>query len=165
MKLVVLGTLLLVLAALPASAQVVSFGIGADLTFPSADLKDNVATGYGATGLAKFGLLPIVDLTAGLEYIKFTDKDITVANLTETGTGSAFGVLVGGRVNFLVIAYGGVEVGTYSFTKKIGTDESKFTRGVIAPMLGVKLGMFDLCARYISAGNDSFWGLRGLIWL
>ncbi len=165
MKYIALLAFLLVLAALPATAQIVSFGIGADLTFPSADLKDNVATGYGVTGLAKFGLLPIVDLTAGLEYVKFTDKDITVANLTQTGTGSAFGVLVGGRVNFLVVAYGGLETGTYSFTKKVGSDEAKVTRGVLAPMLGVKLGMFDLCARYVGAGDDTFWGLRGLIWL
>jgi hypothetical protein len=32
-------------------------------------------------------------------------------------------------------------------------------------MVGVKLGMFDFCARYVWAGDDSFWGLRGLIWL
>lgn len=164
MRLLVLCVALLALASIPAAAQVLSFGIGADLTFPSAELKDNVATGYGVTGLAKFGLLPIVDLTAGLEYIKFTDKDIKVANITETGTGSAFAFLVGGRVNLFVIAYVGAETGTYTFTKKVGSDESKITRGVIAPMLGVKLGMFDLCARYVGAGDDTFWGLRGLIW-
>ena len=158
------GVLLLLCAAIPASAQIISFGIGPDLTFPSADLKNNVATGFGATGLAKFGLLPIVDLTAGVEYIKFTDKDITLNNLAATGTGSAFAVLIGGRINVLLIGYAGLETGTCSYTKKSGSNESNITRGLIAPMLGVKLGMFDVCARYVSAGDDSFWGLRGLIW-
>jgi hypothetical protein len=164
MRRLILGVALLTLVTLPARAQIISLGVGADLTFPSAELKNNVATGYGLTGLVKFGVLPIVDLTGGLEYIKFTDKDITVANVTEAGTGSAFGVLVGGRVSLFVVGYVGAETGTYSFTKKVGSDESKITRGVIAPMLGVKLGMFDFCARYVGAGDDSFWGLRGLIW-
>jgi ABC-type transport system involved in cytochrome c biogenesis permease subunit len=164
MKLLSLVFALIMLGAVSASAQVLSFGIGADVTFPTAELQDNVATGYGGTALAKFGLLPIVDLTGGVEYIKFTDKSITVDNLTEEGSGSAFGILVGGRLNFLVVGYVGLETGTYSFTKKVAGDEEKITRGFVAPLAGVKLGMFDLGARYVSAGDDSFWGLRGMIW-
>jgi hypothetical protein len=159
------AVLIMVLLLSPfAAAQILSFGAGADLSFPSADLKDNVATGYGLTGLAKFGVLPIVDLTAGVEYLKFTDKDITVDNLTKEGSGSAFGIIVGGRLSFLVVGYVGAEFGSYSFTKKAGDSESKITRGVVAPMAGLKLGMFDLNARYVSASDDSFWGLRGMIW-
>ena len=164
MKLLSLVFALAMLAPVPASTQVISFGLGADVTFPSAELKDNVATGYGATALARFGVLPIVDLTGGVEYVKFTNKSITVDNLSAEGTGSAFGILVGGRVNFLVVGYVGAETGTYSFTKKVADNEEKITRGVFAPMAGVKLGMFDFCARYVSAGDDTFWGLRGLIW-
>jgi hypothetical protein len=157
---------LLALAISPiATAQVVSFGIGADLTFPSADLKDNVSTGYGGTALAKFGLLPIVDLTAGVEYLKFTDKEITVDDLPKEGNGSALGFILGGRVSILAVAYLGAEVGSYSFTKKMADQESKITRGAIAPMVGLKLGMFDLNGRYVSASDDSFWALRGMIWL
>lgn len=165
MRFFVLSLLLLAFISLPAAAQVVSFGIGADLTFPTAELKDNVATGYGGTALAKFGLLPIVDLTAGVEYIKFTNKDITVASLPEEGTGSAFGLLVGGRVSILAVLYLGAETGTYSYTKKAGSNESKITRGFFGPMVGAKLGMFDLSARYVAASDDSFWALRGMIWL
>jgi hypothetical protein len=164
MKLLSLAFALIILVPVPAFSQVISFGLGGDITFPSAELKDNVSTGYGATALARFGLLPILDLTGGLEYIKFTDKSITVNNLPAEGTGSAFGILVGGRVNFLVVGYVGAETGTYSFMKKVAGDEEKITRGVFAPMAGVKLGMFDFCARYVSAGDDTFWGLRGLIW-
>lgn len=153
-----------ILASTPAFSQAVSFGVGADVTFPQEDLEELVSTGYGATGLAKIGIIPIVDLTGGVEYIKFTDKSITVNNVTEEGTGSAFGILVGGRLNFLVFAYVGAEGGTYSFTKKVAGSEQNVTRGVFVPQLGVKLGMFDLSARYISAAEDSFWGLRGLIW-
>ncbi len=91
MKLLSLSFAILMLASVSASSQVISFGLGANLTFPSAELKDNVATGYGGTALAKFGLLPLVDLTGGIEYVKFTDKDITVGTITESGTGSAFG--------------------------------------------------------------------------
>ena len=165
MKILVLFVMVLSLASTTASSQIVSFGLGADLTFPSAELKNNVATGYGGTALAKFGLLPLVDLTGGVEYIKFTDKDITVGSLTESGTGSAFGLLVGGRMSVLAIGYFGAETGTYSFTKNVAGSESNYTKGFFAPMVGVKLGMFDLCGRYVSAGDDSFWGLRGLIWL
>ena len=164
MKPIVLSIVLLLTFALPASAQVLSFGAGADVTFPSSDLKDNVATGYGLTALAKFGLIPLIDLTGGVEYIKFTDKDITVNNLTATGNGSAFGIVLGGRVNVLAIAYAGLETGTYSFSKTAGSETTNITRGFLGPMVGVKLSMFDICARYVSADKDSFWGLRGLIW-
>jgi len=165
MRSIAIAVVALIAVSSMANAQVVSFGIGADLSFPSAELKNNVATGYGVTGLARFGLLPIVDLTGGIEYLKFTDKDITINNIPEQGTGSAFGIIVGGRVTLLVVAYVGAEVGSYSFTKKAGDSESKITRGVFAPMVGVKLGMFDLNARYVSASDDTFWGLRGMIWL
>lgn len=165
MKVLCLTVALIMFGFVSASAQAVSFGIGADLTFPSAELKNNVATGYGGTALVKFGLIPIVDLTGGVEYIKFTDKSITVNSLPEEGTGSAFGILVGGRLNMLVVMYVGLETGTYSFTKKIAGNDENITRGILAPSLGVKLGMFDFCARYVSASDDSFWGLRALIWL
>ena len=165
MRTIALAVLVLFMGTTLATAQVVSFGIGADLSFPSADLKDNVATGYGVTGLAKFGLIPIVDLTAGVEYLKFTDKEITINNLPEEGSGSAFGIIVGGRVSLLVVAYLGAEFGSYTFTKNIAGSKSDITRGVFAPMVGVNLGMFDLSARYVAASDDSFWGLRGMIWL
>jgi len=162
MKVLTLTFALVVLLSASASSQVISFGLGADVTFPSADLKDNVATGYGGTALAKFGLIPLVDLTGGIEYIKFTSKDLTAG---QTGTGSAFGILVGGRMSILAIGYFGAETGTYSFTTTIEGSDNSYTKGFFAPMVGVKLSMFDLSARYISAGNDSFWGLRGLLWL
>ena len=165
LKRMTLAMALIILASVSASSQIISFGLGANLTFPSAELKNNVATGIGATALAKFGLLPIVDLTGGVEYIKFTDKDITVSNIPESGTGSAFGLLVGGRISILAIGYVGAETGTYSFTKKVAGSENNYTKGFFGPMLGVKLGMFDFCGRYVSAGDDSFWALRGLIWL
>jgi hypothetical protein len=165
MKLLSLSFAILLIASVSASSQVISFGLGANLTFPSAELKDNVATGYGGTALAKFGLLPLVDLTGGIEYVKFTDKDITVGTITESGTGSAFGILVGGRMSVLAVGYFGAETGTYSFTKKVAGTENSYTKGFFAPMVGVNFMMFDLAARYVSAGEDSFWGLRGLIWL
>ena len=163
MKILTLALLLISLATVSASSGVISFGLGANVTFPSADLKDNVATGYGATGLLKFGLLPIVDLTGGVEYIKFTSKDVG-AGVPSSGT--AFGLLVGGRVSILAIGYLGAETGTYTFTPSVnGYSGDSFTKGFFAPMAGVKFSMFDISARYVSAGNDRFWGLRGLIWL
>jgi hypothetical protein len=164
MRLLIFVVVLLTLLNVSANGQVVLFGIGGDVTFPTSELKNSVATGYGGTGLVKFGLFPIVDLTGGLEFIKFTNKDINAANGTETGTGSAVGVLVGGRVSFLAIGYVGAEVGTYSYFRKVGSEESDITRGVFAPMLGAKLGRFDICARYVAASDDSFWGLGGMIW-
>lgn len=164
MKLLSLTFALIMLGSVSASSQVISFGLGADVTFPLNELKNDVATGYGATALAKFGLLPILDLTGGVEYLKFTGKSMTINNVSEEGTGSAFGVLIGGRMNFLVVAYAGLEAGTYSFTKKVAGSEENITRGVVVPMAGVTLGMFDLGARYVSASDDSFWGLRGMVW-
>jgi hypothetical protein len=163
MKVVVLVFSLITLLSVTASSQVLSFGLGADVTFPSADLKDNVATGYGMTGLVRFGLLPIVDLTGGLEYTKFTSK--TLAGGVPSAS-TAFGVLVGGRVSVFVIGYVGAETGSYTFTPSVnGESADSYTKGFIAPMVGVKFTIFDLGARYVSAGNDSFWALRGLVWL
>ncbi len=162
MKLLPLTFALLLLASVSASAQAISFGLGANVTFPSAELKDNVATGYGATALVKFGLLPLVDLTGGIEYVKFTSKDLTAG---QSGTGSAFGILVGGRMSILAVGYFGAETGTYSFTTTIEGSDNSYTKGFFAPMVGVKFSMFDFGARYVSAGNDSFWVLRGLVWL
>jgi hypothetical protein len=163
MKVFVLVFALITLFSVTASSQVLSFGLGADVTFPSADLKDNVATGYGLTGLLRFGLLPIVDLTGGLEYTKFTSKDLA-GGVPSSST--AFGVLVGGRVSVFVIGYVGAETGSYTFTPSVnGESGDSYTKGFIAPMVGVKFTMFDIGARYVSAGNDSFWALRGLVWL
>jgi hypothetical protein len=163
MKVFVLVFALITLLSVTASSQVLSFGLGADVTFPSADLKDNVATGYGLTGLVRFGLLPIVDLTGGLEYTKFTSKDLA-GGVPSSST--AFGVLVGGRVSVFVIGYVGAETGSYTFTPSVnGESGDSYTKGFIAPMVGVKFTMFDIGARYVSAGNDSFWALRGLVWL
>ena len=162
MKHLAIALAMVVLLTVPASSQIISFGLGANVTFPSADLKDNLATGYGLSGMAKFGLLPLVDLTGGVEYTKFTDKDIA----SGTGSGSAFGIMVGGRMSVLVVGYIGAETGSYTFNMKAtGADNNTYTKGFFAPMIGVKFTMFDLSARYVSAGNDSFWGLRGLVWL
>jgi len=104
-----------------------------------------------------------VDLTGGIEYIKFTSKDVG-SGVSSSGT--AFGLLVGGRMSVLVIGYLGAETGTYTFTPSVaGNSGDSYTKGFFAPMLGVKFSMFDISARYVSAGNDSFWGLRGLVWL
>ncbi len=150
-------------AAEPKGVKAFSFGIGADVTFPASELKNDVATGYGATALVRFDLLPIVDLTGGVEYLKFGSKTTTVNNVSEESKASAWGFLIGGRVNILML-YGGVETGAYSFSKTIAGKDESVTRGILVPMVGVELGPFDLSGRYVSAGDDSFWGLRGLIW-
>jgi len=142
----------------------VSFGLGANLTFPLAELKDQVATGYGLTAFLKLSVLPIVDLTGGVEYLYFTGKEVTLNNLTTDATGTALGFIVGGRLNLLPIVYVGLETGAYGFTKKLPGGDVEITRGFLAPMGGLKLGPFDLGLRYVSAGDDTFWGLRGMIW-
>ena len=166
MKSIAIVTILVLLLPAASHAQLgFSPGIGVNLSFPSADLNDLVATGIGGTALVKFGLIPLIDLTGGVEYIKFTGKDITVGTVTGEGEGSAFGFVLGGRVNILAVLYGGLETGTYTFNKKFsGGGEEDITRGFVAPIAGVKLGMFDVNARYVSASDDSFWSLRGMIW-
>lgn len=165
MKSIAIVTIMLLLLPAASHAQLgFSPGIGVNLSFPSADLNDLVATGIGGTALVKFGMIPLIDITGGVEYIKFTGKDITIGTVTGTGEGSALGFVFGGRVNILPLIYGGLETGTYSFKKEFSGGEDEITRGFFAPMVGVKLGMFDGNVRYISASDDSFWSLRGMIW-
>ena len=165
MKTILIAFVFIFLTAGAALSQVITFGVGADVTFPTADFQNLVSTGYGATALAKFGILPIVDLTGGVEYLSFSGKSITVDNQTGDATSSAIGVVLGGRVNFLVMCYAGLEGGTYSFTTKFpGMEDNKITYGFYSPMVGVKLAAFDLAARYVVAGESKFWGLRGMIW-
>ncbi len=84
MKFVIHGALLLVLGTVTASAHLISIGIRADHTFHSADLGDNVEIGYGGRGLAIFGMLSLVDLTADPKHIKITDKDIKITSLYDS---------------------------------------------------------------------------------
>jgi hypothetical protein len=78
--------------------------------------------------------------------------------LTADATGTALGVLIGGRLNFLVVGYVGLETGAYKFTKKLPAGYEDITRGIIAPMAGLNLGLFDFGLRYVSAGDDTFGG-------
>jgi len=165
MKLFTITVALILLTSLPAFSQAISFGIGADVTFPLDALKDKVETGYGGTALAKFGLIPMLDLTGGVEYLKFTSKSITVNGVTGDGSADAWGILVGGRFSFIPMFYVGLETGTYSFTTDIPGSSEKITHGVLIPMVGGSLGPLDVSARYVSAGDDTFWGLRGMFWL
>jgi hypothetical protein len=166
MKTLALALFLCLLFPAASRAQLgFSTGLGVNVSFPSADLNDLVATGIGGTALVKFGLIPLIDLTGGVEYVKFTGKDITVASVTGTGEGSALGFLVGGRFNLLPLLYGGLETGTYTFKKEFSAGgEDEITRGFFAPMIGANFGMFDANVRYVSASDDSFWSLRGMVW-
>jgi len=156
---------LILLASIPAFSQAISFGIGANVVFPLEELKNKVETGYGATVLAKFGLIPLIDLTGGVEYLKFTGKSITVNGVTGDASANAWGILIGGRVNILPAIYAGLEVGSYSFATEIPGSTENITHGVWVPMAGAKLGPLDISARYVAAEDDTFWGLRGMFWL
>ena len=155
----------LLLASIPVFPQAISIGIGADVTFPLEQLKDKVETGYGATALLKFGLIPLIDLTGGAEYLVFTSKPVTVNGVSGDASGNTWGIIIGGRVNIIPALYAGLETGSYSFTSKIPGSEETITHGVLAPMVGANLGPLDLAARYVSAGDHTFWGLRGMFWL
>jgi hypothetical protein len=99
-----------------------------------------------------------------VEYLYFTGKEVTLNNLTADATGTALGIIVGGRLNLLPVVYVGLETGAYTFTKTLRGGDQDITRGFIAPMAGVNLGPFDLGLRYVSADDDTFWGLRGMLW-
>jgi hypothetical protein len=164
--------LLLLLVILPAAAFSeigIQLGIGPNVTFPSADLGDFVATGFGGTAMAKVGLIPMIEVTGGLEYIKFTSKDITVAGTGGESEGNAWGYFVGGRANILLFAYAGLELGGYSFTSEFTApnlpgNEGKETNFFFAPMIGAGFGMFDANVRYVVADGNNFWSLRGMVW-
>ena len=144
----------------------ISWGLGANVSFPSSDLGDQASTGYGGTGLVKFGLIPLIDITGGIEYVSFTTKDLGQGG---ESSAHAWGYMVGGRVNLFVIAYGGVELGGYSFSTKvevpnIPSAEGTNTEFFYAPMIGVNLGMFDAGVRYVVANSLNFVSIRGMIW-
>jgi hypothetical protein len=157
--------LLTILSTLSFAQVGTSFGVGVNAAFPASDFGDFVATGYGAEGMVKFGLVPLIDVTGGLEYIKFTSKDLTIATVTGEGDGSAWGWMIGGRVNVAPFIYGGLEFGSYTFNTTILNVDYDVTHGFIAPLVGVSISPFDISARYVAAGSDqSFVSLRGMVW-
>jgi hypothetical protein len=164
--------LVALLAILPAAAYSqlgLKWGIGANVTFPSADLGDFVATGFGGTGMVKIGIIPIIDVTAGLEYVKFTGKDITQGGLTGEAEANAWGYIVGGRLSIFPTLYAGLETGAYTFSSEFtapsvpSVDDSE-TKFFVGPMLGANLGMFDANLRYVWADGNDFLSLRGMVW-
>ena len=142
------------------------FGIGANASFPAGDLGDAVATGFGGTAMVKFGLIPLIDLTGGIEYIKFTGKDIAGGE----SDASAWGYLVGGRVNIIPpLLYGGLELGAYSFNTEFSapnlpTQEESNTEFSYAPMVGSQLGPIDANLRYVVNNGSDFVSLRAMFW-
>ncbi|MDH4069656.1 MAG: hypothetical protein OEV30_04475 [Ignavibacteria bacterium] len=166
MKRFVLLVAVAFLVSPPAFSQLgISWGLGANLAFPSSDLDNIAATGYGGTGLVKFGLIPLVDLTGGIEYINMGTKDAAGGEFCT----HAWGYMVGGRVNLLVIAYGGLELGAYSFSTKftapsVPDTDATNTEFFFAPMVGVSLGMLDVGLRYVVADNSDFFSVRAMAW-
>ena len=161
---VLLIFILTIIPAMSFSQIGTSIGVGANLSFPAADFGDLVATGYGVTGMVKFGLVPLIDVTGGLEYIKFSSKDLTIATVTGEADGSAWGWMIGGRVNVAPFVYGGLELGTYTFNTTVLSIDSDVTRGFVGPLVGVAFSPFDVSARYVASGDFSFWNLRGMVW-
>ena len=120
--------------------------------------------------MVKFGLIPLLDLTGGLEYIKFTSKDFTIGTTTYSGEASAWGYFVGGRMTILPpVLYAGLELGGYSFSSEVSapnlpTSEPSNTEFFYAPMVGGNLGPIDANLRYVVADGSNFWSLRGMFW-
>ena len=169
-RLLILLVILILIPTAAFSQLGIKFGIGANVTFPAADLSDAVATGFGGTAMVKFGLIPLIDLTGGVEYIKFTGKDITTGVGTGESEGNAWGYFVGGRVNILPPTfYAGLELGGYSLSSEVtvpnfGTQEGSETEFFYAPMVGVGLGPIDANLRYVVADGSNFVSLRGMFW-
>ena len=165
-RLLILLVILILVPAAAFSALGLQFGVGVNVTFPSSDLGDFVSTGFGGTGMVKFGLIPLIDLTGGIEYIKFTSKEVPGGE----GEANAWGYFVGGRVNILPPAlYGGLELGGYSFTTELmipslPSSEESNTEFFYAPMAGVNLGPIDANLRYVVADGFNFVSLRGMFW-
>jgi hypothetical protein len=169
-RVLILLVLLVLIPGAAFSQLGLKFGIGANVTFPAADLSDAVATGFGGTAMVKFGLIPLIDLTGGVEYIKFTSKDIPAGTATAESEGNAWGYFVGGRVNIIPpLLYGGLELGGYSFNSEVTipslpTTEGSNTEFFYAPMVGTQLGPIDANLRYVVAGGSNFVSLRGMFW-
>jgi len=143
-----------------------SWGVGANVSFPSSDLGDLASTGYGGEAMVKFGLIPLLDLTGAVEYISFSKADV---GMNVESSASAWGYMVGARMNVLVIAYAGLELGGYSFSTTLEAPSLPDADGstsqiFLAPLVGVKLGMFDAGVRYVFADNLNFVSVRAMIW-
>jgi len=154
--------LLVLLVPLSANAQLgVSFGVAASLASPSGDFGNAVGNGIGGAALVKFGLLPIIDLTAGVDYISFAEKE--TAGFKSSAT--AWGVNVGGRVSLLPFIFGGLEIGTYSVTPKVnGQSGDSNTKSAFAPIVGVRFSQLEGSVRYVARSDANFVGARIGLW-
>jgi hypothetical protein len=163
--------LLLTVGAAGVEAQLVTFGIGAELPVPTGTFGDAVSTGFGGTAMAKLKI-PVVDLYGAVDYLNFGTKEFSTGSPPVSAKASAtmWGINAGARISLFVLAYGGLEVGSYIITQKTeiaGTPAStgEVTRGAVAPVLGATLAMFDLSARYVIMEETNFIVLRGVLFL
>ena len=167
MKKQVVLALLLALAAAGTRAQLIQFGIGAELPIPTGSFGDVVSTGFGGTAIAKIKV-PIVDIYGAVDYLDFGAKETGGTSGSVKTSATMWGINAGATISLFVVMYGGVEVGSYIISQKTETagapaTTSDITRGAIAPVVGASFTMFDLSARYVIMENTDFFVVRGAI--
>jgi len=162
--------LLFLVAASTTSAQVLKFGPGLEYAAPIGTFADRVGSGIGGVGQVKFDL-PFVTVLGAVDYIKFSEKELTTnvggTFVTTKQSAEMWGLNAGATLGLLPMIYGGAEVGTYFVTERTeesgtGTDH-KVTLGAIAPLVGVSFGAFDVSARYVFLKDSDFLLVRGVV--
>jgi len=149
-----------------ASAQMIDFGVGAELGIPlTTDFKDVAGTAFGGTVMAKMDL-PIVTVTGSVDYLSFGEKDLLVAKTSS----SMWGINVGGRLSLLPLIYLGAEAGTYIISSKVqltGLPEEKTsdTKFAFAPLVGFSLWKLHVDARYVIIQDSNMGVIRAMLFL
>lgn len=160
----------LLAAASTASAQLLKFGPGLEYAAPMGSFADRVGSGIGGVGQVKFDL-PFVTVLGAVDYIKFSEKELTtnVGGIPVTTKQSAemWGLNAGATLGLLPMIYGGAEVGTYFVTERTelsgSGEDHHVTLGAIAPLLGISFGRFDVSVRYIFLKDSDFLLVRGVV--
>ena len=166
MKKILLTVSLLMLATGVASAQLIEFGIGAELGLPaSTEFKDAAKTGFGAVVMAKIGL-PVVTVTGSVDYLSFGEKEL----IGVKSSSSMWGINAGGRLSLLPLIYVGAEAGPYFISAKTqitGQPEVKDseTKFAISPMLGISLWKLNVDARYVIMDKANMVVARAMLFL
>jgi hypothetical protein len=137
------------------------FSIGVDLALPMGTMADFQGFGFGASGRYDGAINDNLSWTAGVGYISFSGKDVSVPGFgTISGTSFAMIPIQGGVKYYFTESnagfYGAADIGIW-LAASSGSSGSEFG---FSPGVGYRLEKFDIAAKYNAVGNVSSLGFR-----
>jgi hypothetical protein len=137
------------------SAQAGSFGLGANVAFPTGSFGDLYNSGFGVHALIQHPVTPLATITGDVGWTSFSGKDLSldigdIGSIPFSGDNLEMWNFTGGaKVNLLPLGLG-LEYGYYTQIKEWG----------LVPYASFGLSKIDLAARYKATGDAKWFEVR-----